>query len=114
MADAAALLVQVLYELRTSIDALASHQARAPEPAISDDLALSLITGLMDVRHSIDKLADQQAEFQRDVMSVLSDIARDVGRVPEHIETLDSMAHDISLIAEPHRPSGEYDPFAPD
>ena len=114
MTDPAMLLVEVLYQLRSSIDALASHQMRAPEPAISNDLALSLITGLIDVRHSIDKLADQQAEFQRDVMSVLSDMARDIGRLPNPVESLDGMAQDLSLIADRYRPSGEYDPLAPD
>ena len=104
MADAATLLVEVLRELRASIDGLAQDQALHHDEGLGSSLALSIIDGLLEIRGSVDKLADQQAEFQRDVMSVLSDIARDLGRVPEHADTLSGIERDLSLIADRYRP----------
>ncbi len=104
MADAAMLLVEALYQLRSSIDALAQDQAQARENAFGQDFALSIVNGLSEVRGAVDKLAADQASFQHNVVSILTDISRAVGRLPEHIETLDSMAHDVSLIADRYRP----------
>ena len=84
------------------------------DEGLGSSLALSIIDGLSEIRGAIDKLADQQAEFQHDVMSVLLDIARDVGRVPEHADALSGIESDLSLIADRYRPSDEYIPFTSD
>ncbi len=104
MVDATALLVEALYQLRSSIDALAYDQTQARESAISHDLALSLVKGLMDVRNSIDKLATEQAEFQRDIVSILTDISESVAQAPGAASKLDMMERDLSLIADRYRP----------